>query len=65
MNDERVWEFKRNTGISQGCNVSPLLFVLCTNGMSDRMNAVWPEERLNVLMYADDTVMWEVEERTN
>ena len=50
-------EVKTNTGIRQSCKVSRLLFVLSINCVIDRMNVVWPEERWNVLMYADDKVL--------
>ena len=45
------------TSILQGFSLSPLLFVFCVNGVIDRTNSVWSEERWNVLMHEDDTVL--------
>ena len=38
--------------------MSPLLFTLCLNRIVDRLNGVWKEEVWNVLLYADDALVF-------
>ena len=72
MNDDRkcgvVWEgevgewFEMESGVAQGCPLSPVLFSLYINDIALEIKekgggTQWGEVRVAVLMYADDMVL--------
>ena len=62
INNMRTRFFEVNVGLKQGCLLSPLLFNFYIDDLTDKLNFVSSgilinEERVNILMYADDILV--------
>jgi len=49
--------FNRHRGIKRGCKLSPTLFNICLDKVVKRVNKMFPYERTNLLLYADDCLV--------
>jgi len=61
--EKKIGTIRRNRGIKQGCCASPLMFNMCMRMAVDRLNETWREEKINILMYADDALIFARSER--
>lgn len=62
VGDEQTEWFELNTGVRQGCVMSPILFSLFINGLAREINEktvgiAVGERRVRLLLYADDIVL--------